>query len=34
MGDGLTGFSLFAFFLAPAMLARMRRDALWRLDFP
>ncbi len=28
------GAALPATFLAPAMLARMRRDAPWRLDFP
>jgi hypothetical protein len=28
------GFRSLILFLAPAMLARMRRDAAWRLDFP
>jgi hypothetical protein len=31
---GPRGFRYPFLFLAPAMLARMRRDAAWRLDFP
>ena len=33
-GRGSKGSRFLSAFLAPAMLARMRRDAVMRLDFP